>query len=65
MACYSKARTRALLASVDGAPTNDAKGDALEELGKCLLGTVAGVGFPQAEHPRCSESPRTRSGLLE
>jgi hypothetical protein len=45
MARYSKARIRALLTSVDGAPTNDAKGDALEELGKCLLGTVAGVEF--------------------
>lgn len=45
MARYSKARIRTLLASVDGAPTNDAKGDALEELGKYLLGTVSSVEF--------------------
>jgi len=45
MARYSKARIRLLLASVDDAPTNDAKGDALEELGRYLLGTVAGVEF--------------------
>jgi len=45
MARYSRARILALLASVDNAPTSDAKGDALEYLGKYLLGTVAGVAF--------------------
>lgn len=45
MARYSKTHIRALLALVDGAPTNDAKGDALEELGKYLLGKVVGVEF--------------------
>ncbi len=45
MARYSKTRIRVLLASVDGAPTSDAKGDALEELGKYLLGKVVGVEF--------------------
>jgi len=45
MARYSKTRIRAFLALVDGAPTNDAKGDALEELGKYLLGKFVGVEF--------------------
>jgi hypothetical protein len=45
MARYSVTRIRAHLASVDGAPTNDAKGDALEDLGKYLLGSIPGVAF--------------------
>jgi len=45
MARYSQSRIRTLLESVDNARTNDAKGDALEELGRYLLGKVAGVEF--------------------
>jgi hypothetical protein len=45
MARYSRRRIRAFLASVDNAPTNDAKGDALEELGIYLLAKISGVKF--------------------
>ena len=45
MARYSQRRIRTLLAAVDAARTNDARGDALEELGRYLMEKVGGVAF--------------------
>jgi hypothetical protein len=58
MARYSRPRIRAFLASVDNATTNDAKGDALEELGIYLLGKITGVEFKRRnilDAPRAHE----------
>jgi hypothetical protein len=45
MPAYDTARIQASLTAIDGAPTSDAKGDALEALARYLFETIPGVAF--------------------